>query len=198
MNTDDVATAFDLISEELEVVIRKNNKEGATAFTEGRYVDVNALREKALKLNDFKEKVGDLLDEWEECFDGETREEVVIEDLEIPSKNRKEKQTKRTSSRGSHLRVIFPDNHVIQEGVAAETFEKTLQRLGLENIEKLKLTKENLPLLARERKDGEYYFGRPPVEGRYINTHSSTMAKKKKLDAIAEELNVALNVEIIP
>jgi hypothetical protein len=89
------------------------------------------------------------------------------------------------------LRVVFPDGTIIEEQKAALTFVKTIEKIGTKNVEQLKIesiirSDNQFDVIAQITQIGNFY----------INTHSSTIEKKRYLDLISQQLNLNLKVEI--
>lgn len=61
-----VLTAFEILLEEVENEIEFINAAGAKAFTERNYTRVEATREQALKLAEFRDKTALLRQEWQQ------------------------------------------------------------------------------------------------------------------------------------
>ena len=55
--TTNLPTAFELLLEEIETEIELVNQAGAKAFTEGRYEQVDAARQQATRLTEYRGKI---------------------------------------------------------------------------------------------------------------------------------------------
>ena len=64
----EVATAFDIVLEEIEDAIEGLNQDGAEAFQKGDYDRARELMEKGSQMTAFREKVNELQKEWENIF----------------------------------------------------------------------------------------------------------------------------------
>ncbi|MDE0186576.1 MAG: hypothetical protein OXP71_14150 [Candidatus Poribacteria bacterium] len=85
--------------------------------------------------------------------------------------------------------VTMPDDERIDRPVAADTFADAIEKLGLEQVEKVKpklISTSNV--YSNFRKRGRYY----------ININLNNDQKKNHLEDIAEALGVRLNVKIVP
>lgn len=88
------------------------------------------------------------------------------------------------------LQVVFPDGTEIKENKATQTFIQTIEKIGVEKVEQLK---DNL---VRADKNFDRTAQIVQIGNFYINTHSSTIEKKRYLDNISQRLNLNLKVEI--
>jgi hypothetical protein len=64
MNHNHVNTAFEILLEEIELVVNSLNEQGATAFKAGNYDGARHAIEEATRLADFRDKVKALQKEW--------------------------------------------------------------------------------------------------------------------------------------
>jgi len=64
----EVATAFDIVLEEIENAIEGLNQDGAEAFQKGNYDQARELMEKGSQMTAFRERVNDLQKEWGNIF----------------------------------------------------------------------------------------------------------------------------------
>lgn len=99
-------------------------------------------------------------------------------------------ETPRTLKKSStRLVVTMHDGERIDNPVAVDTYAEVIEKLGLEQVEKIQ------PALLSTSNDYSSYR----KKGRYyINTHSSTDQKKKYLENLAETLGVRLLVDSVP
>ena len=93
------------------------------------------------------------------------------------------------------LIVRFPDGTVIYEAKAADTFAKTLEKLGLDKVAALGLKVNNFPLVSREPCEG---YQQTALGGYRVMSHSNTASKRNQLLTIAGKLRQKLNVDIVP
>lgn len=68
LDKNEVHIAFEILLEEIEVVVNGLNKEAEDAFKSQDYEKAKALIEDAVKLTGFREKVKNLQKEWETIF----------------------------------------------------------------------------------------------------------------------------------
>lgn len=188
MNKDNLSTAFELISDEIEAVADEIAKLGSKAFKHKRYDEAQGLAETGENLKLFKDKVDKLLDEWENGFDKVTRTRTKI--TKIPVAPRKTG----TKSKKTRLRVKFKDGVELKEHLAADTFIAALQKIGFERIEPLGISVRGIPLIGLGRRS-QYQQRR--VDGKYVITHSSTGEKAKTLKDISKKLSLGINVSVI-
>jgi hypothetical protein len=189
MTKDGVATAFELIIEEIEVVATEIAELGGKAFRDKAHNAAQELIESSKTLEDFRSKVTALLEEWQSGIDITTRQRFA---------ERRTKPTKpyrqHTKAPKTRLRAHFADGTKIEEYYAADTFALAIRHFGLSRVESLGFTENGLPLVGNVRSDK---YGQRRVDGKYICTHSGTQTKKKHLNRIAKKLGVSLKVDII-
>jgi len=68
MDQNEVATAFEIVLEEIENAIAALNQQGAQAFQSGKYDIAKDLMEKGSQMSAFRAKVKDLQQEWLNIF----------------------------------------------------------------------------------------------------------------------------------
>jgi hypothetical protein len=89
------------------------------------------------------------------------------------------------------LKVIFSDGTEIAGSKATQTFINTIKKIGIEKVVQL-----NLNTLVRTDTNFERTAQLVQIGNCYVNTHSSTITKKRFLDTISNRLNLNLKVEI--
>ena len=89
----------------------------------------------------------------------------------------------------SRFVVTMPDGERINRRVATDTFVEAIEKLGLEQVEKVEPKHISTSNTYRNSKKRGQYF---------INTHLSNRQKKNILENIAEALDVHLKVKIVP
>jgi hypothetical protein len=89
------------------------------------------------------------------------------------------------------LRVVFPDGTEIADNRATQTFIKAIEKIGIEKVVRL-----NLDTLVRTDTNFERTAQLAQIGNCYVNTHFSTIEKKRFLDTISNHLNLNLKVEI--
>lgn len=189
-NKDGVAVAFELIIEEIEAVAAKIADQGSKAFRDKAYDLAQQLGESGKNLQDFRDKVESLLEDWQSRIDISTRqrfsERQKIAKAKPIATHRKASKTR--------LRVVFTDGKSIEEYYAADTFALALYHIGLARVESLGLTKSGIPLVDNVRSE---QYGQRKIDGKYICTHSNTQKKKDTLEKICKRLGVGITVKII-
>lgn len=130
-------------------------------------------------------------------------------DWEKPFKKNEEPQTavraKRDVKKGTgrdKIRVTFPDGMVIEDSVVWKTMAKTIKRLGVQRVEKLKIPgniKRNILLVdTHPTQDIIYKDYHKEIEpGYYLLTYNNTEQKAVWLERISDELHANLKIEII-
>lgn len=125
------------------------------------------------KINDFYNNEDDYVDK---------NEVVTIEDSIYK---------KRKSS--SNIKVKFPDNTIIYNKKAVDTFVETLTKIGIDRILNLNVVISGVPLISVNKHETyqQYFNGKY-----YIMTNTSTSYKFKILDNINNILNIGLVIDI--
>ena len=188
--SDSVYTAFQLMLEELEGKADDLNSEGAAFFRNSDYESAKLKADHGDQLRRFRAKVEILRDEWIQSHSTtfpvtEASElDAIVRTISTGSKSRK-----------TALVVKFPDGHTIYEKVASDTFAKSLEKIGLEKVERLGIMVNKLPLISRQ---APKTYQCTEVRGLYIITHSSTDYKRQLLERVSNELNIGLSVNIVP
>ena len=100
------------------------------------------------------------------------------------------------------IRVTFPDKMVIEDSVVWKTMAETIKRLGVENVEKLKIPgnlKYNIMLVDTHLTDSVIYKEQQKEikPGFYLLTYNNTQQKAKWLEQISDELHANLKIEIV-
>ncbi len=185
LDQDGVNVAFDIIFDELSEVIDQLNNEGAALFKKGDYNNAQKLGETGKDLNEFRNKLSLLQQEWNQVFDRETRLRVKPEPTVKISKHKKSKKTL--------LSISFASGKKICYSVAADSFVSAISEMGIEAVKGLNLDVYGVPLVSASKHDkycqhraGEYF----------VITHTSTSDKKELLEKIAQSLGHKISVEI--
>lgn len=93
------------------------------------------------------------------------------------------------------LAVIFPDGTEISERKTTETLVKVIRKIGIQKVFDLQMKCDRELLVSQTpqvMKNPQFV-----EDGYYINSHSSTQAKKRQLEYISDRLNLDLKVEIL-
>lgn len=103
---------------------------------------------------------------------------------------------RRGKSPSTRLAVTMPDGTTINDNVAANTFVEVIRLLGIRQVKDLnKVINNNRDLISTSE---DLTQQQRELNGYYINIHSSTKVKSNLLKEIASDLDVRLQVEIIP
>lgn len=104
-----------------------------------------------------------------------------------------------TSSRRSVqvIRVHFPDGYEIAERIAADTFSKTIQRIGIERVAGLGLVMSGHPIVANSAHPNPTYKSIPIGGGWLLTPPSSTENKIEHLKKFDRLLGLGLSIEAI-
>ena len=89
------------------------------------------------------------------------------------------------------MRVVFPDGTEITDDKATQTFVKAIEKIGIEKVVQLKMD-----TLVRVDTNFERTAKLVQIGNCYVNTHFSTIEKKRFPDTISQRLNLNLKVEI--
>lgn len=96
----------------------------------------------------------------------------------------------------TRIKVTFPDNTVISERKVAETFVKTLQKIGLDKVKALDIISNGFPLVGNKKNDKNYNQYQVATDV-FIMVHTDTNTKIKFLQKISDTLNLGLIIEKI-
>ena len=105
-------------------------------------------------------------------------------------------EVKRGRAKKKLIRVTFPNGKVICYKCATDTMVATLQELGTDVIQNIKLELCHLPLMSQEVYPKYKEWMKPVCDGWYINTQSNSESKFLQLKAINEQLNLGLTIEL--
>ena len=113
---------------------------------------------------------------------------------------KKKAQSEVTRKPATKLVVRFADGTVIQEPTSVDTFCFTILRLGIDNVEALKLTHRNKPLISvkKSKKRSISSMQRPLTDGKYLIVCASNVTRKELLETIADHLGIKLEVQLVP
>lgn len=93
------------------------------------------------------------------------------------------------------VKVTFPDKTIICEHKVAETFVKTLQKIGLDKVNALDIVICGVPLIGDKKNDK--YDQRQLSSDTFIMINISTKDKIRFLQKISDSLNLGLIIEKI-
>ncbi len=96
----------------------------------------------------------------------------------------------------TRIKVTFPDETVISERKVAETFVKTLQKIGLDKVKALDIISNGFPLVGNKKNDKNYNQYQVATDV-FIMVHTDTNTKIKFLQKISDTLNLGLIIEKI-
>ena len=187
---DSVSIAFELMMFELHAEEETLNSKGSASFYQSNYDVVQSFADRGKLLLLFRQRIEALAEEWQQKFAADFPDEVSPNKLE---------EARRNILSGSKLQktglvVRFPDGSAICELKASETFAKTIQRIGFEQVASLNLTVNKEPLVSKSK---SLNYSDTEINGYFIKTHSNTKTKKRTLDDVSEALNCGLTVNIL-
>ena len=99
------------------------------------------------------------------------------------------------SLRWTKLVVTMPDGERIECPLIKDTFVEVIEKLGIEKVAALGISRQKIPLIAASEYPNRY---QRPCGSYYILTDTTTIDKKRDLMKIAKGLGVELKVEILP
>ncbi len=190
MSTDGVTTAFEMILEEIDSVVSEVNSQGAAFLRNNEYQHARDAIASGEKLAGFRRKLESLKDEWVSGQDEPTRRQVKIEPAAVAKTIASAPKSSKTV-----LVVKFADGTVIYETKAAETFAKSIKKLGTQRIISLDLKVNAFPLVSKQQSES---YTQTPLDSYLVMTHSSTEAKRDQLLKIASALKEKISVDIVP
>ena len=191
MNTDSVSVVFQIILEEIENVVSEVNGQGAAFLQNDDYQKAEDVITSGRKLAAFRNKLDALKQEWIVGLADPIRAKVQVASAKVTHAIESAPKSPKTV-----LVVRFADGTTMSEAVAADTFAKTIRKLGLQLVGRLGMKVNNYPLVSKQRSTATY--SQTEIDGYWVMTHSSTEDKRKKLMEIASALNIQLYVDIIP
>lgn len=114
---------------------------------------------------------------------------------EVVDKNEEDSEIESYKKRAikKNIKVTFTDGTVIYNKQASDTLAQTIQKIGGENVKKLNLSQNGIPLVGMSK--DETYRQYKINGGYYVIVHSSTKDKLKHLNIINERLNLNLKIE---
>lgn len=179
-------SALQTIDRILSQNIESINRRGADLFKESNYAEAQKKAEQGKALSYLKLKFDDLSKDWMViCKDVFSGSEVRNEEIQSGPRKRKAAQK---------LLVNFYDGSQIFESSAAETFSKSIARMGISRVEGLGIKRLNHPLVSVSPPDK---YQSNLVDGYYIVTHFSTEDKRRLLLEIGERLGVSIQADLV-
>ena len=94
------------------------------------------------------------------------------------------------------LRVEFSDGTIIEEPTATDTFVDAIRHMGLQCVSELPIKKNGVSLVSIQEPELPSRMLRKK-EGYFINIHSSTDAKGKYIQRIADALRVDVSISVV-
>lgn len=112
------------------------------------------------------------------------------------SKTQHRRKASSKKSPPTKLKVTFPDGTIFYEEKAVNTFVKTLQYIGLEQISQLSsIRMSGRPLVSTEMDNPGRQVRK--IDGYFVETHSNTREKARILKHIARTLDINMSVTIL-
>lgn len=188
-SSDSVDVAFELMLSELERKADDLNAEGAALFRNSEYDRAKNRADHGNHLRAFRDKIEVLRSEW-------LQDHATTFPKSEPAEIERFARTITSASKAPKtvLVVKFPDGETIYEKVAADTFVRSIRKLGFERVRALGIEINRGPLISFSRPERYQYS----EDGKYyIVTHSSTAQKKELLERISSGLNTPITVNIV-
>lgn len=123
--------------------------------------------------------------------------EIVL-DEEVTHTTRETREGKITRQNSYDLTVTFPDGTTVSEPKAIDTFQKAIEKIGVERVRKATIDHNirlsRVPLISN-RRDSKYTTSQRDLgDGLYLICHGSNISKKRVLDTLSERLGLRLAV----
>lgn len=126
--------------------------------------------------------------------------EDVVEikpDPEVEHTEKKKGGKKVVTNPRTRLKITMPNGSIIEERTAWESLQKFILRVGVEKVRAVGLIANKIPLVSNTV-DKKYKTAQKPLDnGWLLMTCSDTATKRKQILAIAEAVDLSINVEII-
>ncbi len=115
---------------------------------------------------------------------------------DFPSVRRRQQLAERRQQKqpATRLRVVMPNGEVLAHRKAKDTLCAFIQRVGLERVRQLGLKCTRIPLVATAK---DPQRSQQQVGNYYISTCSSTEAKRRLIEKIAQLLAIPVSVSVI-
>jgi len=142
-------------------------------------------------LQEFKAKVERLREHW---LSHHAATFPITESREIEDIAKKIRSASKSSK--TLLVVKFPDGTLIYENFAADSFAKTLKKLGFDAVAALGIKVNREELVSRKRPTSYNNF--KEIDGYFVITHSSTEQKREILEKVSGLRGIILSINIVP
>lgn len=163
------------------------NRQGAELFKSSNYQEALSKAEHGKNLTVFLNKVSELHNDW--IFLSKELGAVTENSQSEPKPSGRQRRAP------VKLAVRFEDGESIFESSAAETFCKTLVKIGIQRVEALGIQRLNHPLISKTPPDKKYTSNQ--VGDYHIITHFNTDDKRKLLLQISGQLGITIDAEIV-
>lgn len=95
-------------------------------------------------------------------------------------------------------RVEFPDGRVFQSNIFSDTYTAVIKGIGAELVDLVGLEHAGVGVVSKTL-DAKYAKYQKPIGGGwYVMTNSSTQTKSEDLQAISDELDLNLKINLVP
>ena len=116
---------------------------------------------------------------------------------QLREQKQREKTAERQRGENTKLLVEFSEGRDICKKVAADTFVEALKHMGLKRILDLDPSDNRLQGRSLVSRDDSEGLAQKLVEGLFVETNSSTKAKKECLDHIAKKLGIEIKCSVL-
>lgn len=120
-----------------------------------------------------------------------TYQNSMVKPIPVPTDSPKRSKT-------HILRVEFPDGTVFQDRNASETYVKTIKKVDPDLVSLLEISHAGVDIVSKELDSKYAQYQKPIGNGWYVMTNSSTSTKCADLQAISDELELDLVVNLVP
>ena len=190
---EEVSAAFEILLKAIEDFTEKLKSNAITFINTGDTVGIRIGADHLDSIKEFHQRTQELSSEWADeikKYHVTTRRPNRIKST--PTKNKIIRSPK------TNLEITFSDGFKIHEKSAIDGMLKTMERIGLDKIEKLGIVIESNPLVSKDYNKFKNY--EPKKLGLwYVHTHSSTVEKQKLLLDISNhpDISIPLTIKVI-
>lgn len=221
MNQDRIETAFDILTDEINICTGNIKARAMKAFQEESYVEVSMLAASAEKMNGIRKRISsiqadiieicqelaissecpsqyDRMSSTKQAQDSQFQDTERFVDLISDLASGKKPRSNPSGSNGekaprTNIRVIFPGGYIIYSNTAQQTLVEAIRYIGVEKVASLNLRENGFDLVSTERHPR---YHQHPIGEYLIMSNTSTKTKKRLLDQMAQQLGIDMSVEI--
>jgi hypothetical protein len=170
----------------LDENIEDLNRKGSELFKSSNYAEAQKKAEQGKSLANLQLKAEDLYRDWL----------LISKEIFSDSRSHKKEISNGVRKRRTAQKLIvqFSDGERIFENSAAETFSKSIAKIGVSKVKNLGIKRLNNPLVSL---NPPQKYQSTLADGYYITTHFSTEDKRRLLLEIGEQLGVSLQADLV-